>query len=261
MAKRQTSKQPAPKRPASKRQTTKRAPRPKKAGLDEPVIPAPDLPASQSYTQADFKAEVPAATAAMEPEQEEDAGTAGSGRVTLFSFTFVGILLGVALGYYIGSETTRVDPPVAASQTTTEPAAIDADRTRKVLVLIQEELVKNARILRQQRELRGRGGVDLSVSSQIVKNDIWRAITSSSDAKALQDTVLLHSVATAYGFVDEVGLLQRKAVEAMSFGGKPAASSETERALLATLARISVAAEKSLVDAAVQIDHKLNAKE
>lgn len=247
MAKRATSK-----RPASQRQTPKRAPRPRKPRLNKPVFPTPESPVVQP--------ELPAATVTTEPAHEEIAGTVRSGRVTIFSFTLAGILLGLALGYYFGSEATRVAPPAPALQTITAPAMIDADRTRKVLVLIQEELIENARILRQQRELRERGGVDLSVSSQIVKNDLWRTLTSSSDAQALRDTVLLHTVATAYGRIEEIGILQRKALEAMPVGAKPAASRETERALLAALARISVAAEKSIVEAAVQIDHRINAK-
>ena len=248
MAKRHASK-----RPASKRQTSKRAPSRKKPILKQPAIPTPEPPA--------FQSEWPAATVTTDPAHQENAGPVRNGRVALITFTLAGIFLGVALGYYLGSEATTVDQPAIALQTTTVPATIDADRARKVLVLIQEELVRNARILRQQRELRERGGVDLAVSSQIVKNDLWRAITSSSDAQALQDTVLLHSLATAYGYIDEVGLLQRKAVEAMSFGGKPETSRETERALGATLARISARTEKSIVDAAVQIDYKINAKQ
>jgi hypothetical protein len=240
------------KRPVSKRQTTKRAPRPRKRILKKPVVPAPGPSA--------FQPELPAATVAMEPAHEERAEPAKIGRVTLFSFTLVGILLGIALGYYLGSQAAKVEPPAIAPQTTTVPATIDADRTRKVLVLIQEELIENARILRQQRELREKGGSDLSVSSQIVKNELWRAISSSSDAQALRDTVLLHSVAAAYGHIDEIGLLQRKALEAMSFAGKPAAARESERALFAALAKSSAAAEKSIVDAAVQIDQRLNAK-
>jgi hypothetical protein len=196
----------------------------------------------------------------MESAHEENAGPVRSGRVTVFAYTLVGILLGVAVGYYIGLQATRDQPPATTLQTTTAPTMIGADRVRKVLVLIQDELVKNARILRKQRELRERGGVDLSVSSQIVKNDLWRTITSSSDAQALQDTVLLLSVSAAYGYIDQVALLQRKTLEAMSFGPKSATARETERALAATLAKISAVAEKSVVEAAVQIDHKLNAK-
>lgn len=253
MAKRTTSKRPASKRSASQRQTSKRAPRLKKPGITGAVVPASELPASQF--------ESPAAPVMMEPVHEEDAGQARSGRVRIVAFTSIGILLGVALGYYIGSEATRVEPPAVTLQTTAAPTTIDADRVRKVLVLIQEELIENARILRQQRELREKGGVDLSVSSRIVKNDLWRTVSSSSDAQAFQDTVLLYSVATAYSYTDEVGLLQRKTVEAISFGPKSAAASETERTIAATLARISVVAERSVVAAAVQIDHKLNAKQ
>lgn len=247
------AKRPVSKRPASQRQTSKRAPRPKKPNLNEPVMPALEPLAPQP--------ELPAATVTMEPGHEENAGPVRSGRVTIFSFTLAGILLGVALGYYLGSEATRDEPPEIALQPTTAPATIDADRTRKVLVLIQEELVRNARILRRQRELRERGGVDLSVSSQIVKNDLWRAITSSSDAQALRDTVLLRSLAAAYSRIEEIGILQRKALEAMPVGGKPATSRETERALLAALAKISAPAERSIVEAAVQIDHRINAKQ
>ncbi len=254
MAKRPTSKRPASKRPASQRQTSKRAPRPKKPDLNEPVVPAPE----SSSPEPDLLA----ATVTMEPPaHEENTAPVRSRRVILFSFTFAGILLGVALGYYLGSEAAKTEPSAIAPQTTTVPATIDADRAHKVLVLIEEELVENARILRQQRELRERRGVDLSISSQIVKSDLWRTVTNSSDAQALRDTVLLHSVATAYGYLDEVGLLQRKAVEVMSFGGKPAAPREAGRALLSTLAKISALAEKSVVDAAVLIDHRINAKQ
>jgi len=256
MAKRPAPKRAASKRPASKqalseRAISKRAPRARKPALIEPVIPAPEQQALQP--------ELPAPTAAIERAHEESTGPPRSGRVTVFSFTLAGILLGLALGYYLGSEATKSEPPAIVPQTTTAPAAMNADRTRKVLVLIQEELIKNARILRQQRELRERGGSDLSVSSQIVKNDIWRTVSSSPDAQALQDTVLLHSVATAYGFVDEVGLLQRKALDAMSIQTKPAAAREAERSLLAALAKSSAAAEKSIVAAAVQLDQRINA--
>lgn len=240
------------KRTVSKRQTAKRSPRPRKRVLKEPVVPVPE--------PSVFQPELPAATAAVEPAREERAEPGGIGRLTLFSFTLVGILLGIALGYYLGAQAAKVEPPAIAPQTKTVPATIDADRTRKVLVLIQEELIENARILRQQRELRKKGGADLSVSSQIVKNDLWRAVSSSSDAQALRDTVLLHSVATAYSHIDEIGLLQRKALEAMSISAKPAAAREAERALFAALAKSSAAAEKSIVDAAVQIDQRLNAK-
>jgi hypothetical protein len=216
------------------------------------VAPEPELQA--------FQPEPPSTIAAIEPAHEEGSGPLRSGRVTLFSFTLIGILLGLALGYYLGSEATTSEPPAVVPQKATAPVTIDADRTHKVLVLIQEELIKNARILRQQRELRERGGADLSVSSQIVKNDIWRTVSSSSDAQALQDTVLLHSVATAYGFVDEVGLLQRKVLEAISIQAKPAAAREAERSLLAALAKSSAAAEKSIVDAAVKLDQRINAK-
>jgi hypothetical protein len=182
--------------------------------------------------------------------------------VTFFSFTVGAALLGVALGFYLGSEASRNTPPAGALQLTGSIAKIDRDRARKILVMIQEELVENARVLKQQREVQQGGRVDPSVSFQFVKNDLWRAIVNGNDVQAIHDLDLLSAIATAYRYIDEIRMLERKVLEASSLPGRPVpAAKESGRLLSSSLAKISPIAEKAVVEAAVQIDHKLNAKE
>jgi hypothetical protein len=236
----------------AKRIVTKRTPRARKSNAGELIKPVPELPPALPQFQAD--ATVPDAAEAGNVE------TSMRGRITLFTFTLAAALLGVALGFYLGSEAAKSAAPTTPVQTTT-PGTIDAERARKVLVLLQEELVENAKILKQQRELQHGGKADPSVTFQFVKNDLWRAIVNNGDIQAVRDLDLLQTIATAYRFIDEIRMLERQTIESTSLAGISATTKETARTLSVTLARTAALAEKSTVEAAVMIDHKINAKQ
>jgi hypothetical protein len=236
-----------------KRQVTKRSPRPKKTELDQLAAPVAE--------PAPIQPETPPAAANYEPVDEKSPRKELRERMTLFSFTLIAALVGVALGFYLGSEATRNSVPTVAPPTSPTSTKIDSDRARNVLVLIQEELVENARILKQQQALRQGGRVDPSVSFQFVKNDLWRAIINSNDIQAVQDLDLLRTIAAAYRYIDEIKMLERRTLEASSGPGK-AGSPTVDRggAISSSLRQISSEAEKSIVEAAVHIDHKLSGK-
>jgi hypothetical protein len=129
-------------------------------------------------------------------------------------------------------------------------------------VFLQDELVENARILKQQRELRQGGNVDPSVRFQFVKNDLWRAVVNGGDIQAVQDLNLLNTIATAYRYIDELRLLERRSIEATSISGTSIPGAREQQAAVSSLLnKLAPLAEKSILEAVVQLDQKLKVKQ
>lgn len=234
----------------AKRQPTKRPVRPRKTEAALPAETSVPIP-------------VPAESAPIvtQPENGSKQPERG-GSLTLFLFTLVAALLGVALGYYLGAKSSDDGLSDDASQAAAQPATMDREREREVLVLLQDELVENARILKQQRELRQGGNVDPSVRFQFVKNDLWRAVVNGRDVQAIQDLSLLNTIATAYRYIDEIRLLERRSVEIGTVTGRFVPGiREQQAATLASLGKLAPLAEKSILEAAVQLDQNLKAKQ
>jgi|GEM_PF-2101878 len=234
----------------AKRQPTKRTIRPKKTESAPLMLQAPEPPPPPTESAPIVRA--PEAGSAQ-PERRNN--------LTLFTFTLIAALLGVALGYYLGAEAIGDREEDESFQAGT-PARIDSNRGREVLVFLQDELVENARILKQQRELRQGGNVDPSVRFQFVKNDLWRAVVNGGDIQAVQDLNLLNTIATAYRYIDELRLLERRSIEATSISGTSVPGArEQQSAISSSLNKLAPLAEKSILEAVVQLDQKLKVKQ
>jgi hypothetical protein len=219
----------------AKKQVTKRSVRPKKIHQQEPV--------TQAVTAAESKADIPTGTPAATQASSAPQPSLWRDKLMIFALTLVGTLAGVWIGSSLTTRTTQNTQPDGRVQTSDARIEKERRQTREILVAIQEELVENARILKQ-RTAPGQVAMRNAGSSfQVLKDDFWTALVYNSEIRWATDPQLLRDISNAYYYIDEIKSLERK-----NAGGKGSQKNILE---------ISATAEKAIVDAAVEIDQKL----
>jgi hypothetical protein len=178
----------------------------------------------------------------------------------LFFLTLAATLVGVIIGYSLGDDADSPEQPTGNQALINSPRQTDPGIIRKTLVFLQDEMVENARVLKRRRETGQQALVDPTASSQILKNDAWKATLNSGRIQDIADVDLLKAVVEAYRHVEEIKILEWKRFETSSVTGRPLAADRTgAEAISATLMKISPIAEKALVDAAVLFDRSITA--
>ncbi len=181
-------------------------------------------------------------------------------RILIFFLALAAVLIGVGIGYYFGQRSGQ--PPQPSDRAITSSASLqrDPEVTRKVLVMLQDELVENARLLKRRRESGQQALIDPSAPLLILKNDVWKVVANSNWIQELTGLDLMRTLVDAYRHIEEVKLLEMKRFETVTASGRPLAGDRESAQLVASaLAKISPIAEKSIVEAAVQVERKLTA--
>jgi hypothetical protein len=216
----------------AKKQTPKRTVRTKKVRKPEPV--------AQKTEVVEKQMESPAAAISVAEEHFAPPPSKWRDRLLIFALTLVGTLAGVWIGSSLLS-----NPGTHSAARQASEAQMEGERkqSREVLVAIQEELVENARILKQRR---ASGQVDpksAGSSFLILRDDFWTALVHNSEMRWVTDVQLLRTIAKAYYYINEIKALERK--------------SAVDKNSQKYFPELTALAEKSIVDAAVAIDQKL----
>lgn len=166
----------------------------------------------------------------------------------VFFLTLIGTLIGVAIGFYFGAGSQPPGQPAEKPIVFESPRATSPAEYRNILVLLQDEVVENARVVKRRRESGAQLPINPAVASQFLKNDAWKAMINSGKIRGVQDLTLLRTLLNAYRHVEEIKLLVYKDLET------PQAS---DRDVAAALDKLYPDAESALVEAAVQIDKEI----
>lgn len=237
----------------------------KKTTQRRPARTSESMPEETPVSQGAFPEPPTSAPRDIEVQYRRDDAAPPSrwqDRILIFVLTLVALLIGIAIGFYFGQRTTQ--PQQQAEQAIAESAPVQHDReaSRKVLVMLQDELVENARVLKRRRESGYQALVNPAISSQTLKSDVWKAVFNSNRVQEAVDSDLLKTLMDAYRQIEEVRLLDTKRFELMTASGRsPAGGRESAQLVASELARISPMAEKSIVDAAVQVERKITANQ
>jgi uncharacterized membrane protein len=237
----------------------------KKTTQRRPARTSESMPEETPVSQGAFPEPPTAAPRDIEVQYRRDDAAPPSrwrDRILIFVLTLVAMLIGIAIGFYFGQRTTQSAQPATQAIAESAPVQRDREASRKVLVMLQDELVENARVLKQRRESGYQALVNPAVSSQTLKNDVWKAVFNSNRIPEAADLDLLKTLMDAYRQIEEIRVLDTKRFEIMTASGRsPASGRESAQLVASELARISPMAEKSIVEAAVQMERKITANQ